>query len=94
MTTSPQNPVTFSEMGKIIYAGDHYILPIALDINDLLTMTQPLLDGLLDTRGHFDSIMEQLSERPRGHPHADFVQNHFPNSMQQHLLLLMDDFGH
>ena len=91
MTTSPQNPVTFSEMGKIIYAGDHYILPIALDINDLLTMTQPLLDGLLDTRGHFDSIMEQLSERPRGHPHADFVQNHFPNSMQQHLLLLMDD---
>ena len=78
-------------MGKIIYSGDHYIIPIALDVEDLLTMTKPLLAGLTETREHFNLIVGEVDNRPRGHPYNEFISQHFPSSMQSHLKLLMDD---
>ena len=78
-------------MGKIYFSGDHYIVPIALNGEDLLSMTQPLLEGLTETREHFDYIVSQIEDRPRSHPYTKFIAEHFPTSMQQHLLLLMDD---
>lgn len=90
---SPQHPVTFTGMGKIIYSGDRYIIPIALNTDDLISMTEPLLNGLLETRRHYDVITSELSTRSRGHPYTEFVQTHFPISMQNHLGLLMDDLS-
>ena len=91
VTCSPIHPVTFTGMGKIIYSGDRYIVPISLNTDDLIRMTEPLLNGLLDTRRHYDLITSELSTHSRGHPYTEFVQTHFPVSMQSHLGLLMDD---
>ena len=90
-TIAPTTPVTFTQIGQIIYSGDHYILPIQLNVNDLLSMTEPLLNGLTETRSHFDNLVKHLSHRSRGHPYAEFVNTSFPPSMQAHLALLMGD---
>ena len=91
VTCSPKHPVTFTAMGKVIYSGDRYIVPIALNTDDLISMTEPLLTGLLDTRKHYDMLTNELATHSRGHPYTEFVQAHFPISMQSHLGLLMDD---
>ena len=90
-TITPTTPVTFTQVGQIIYSGSHYVLPIQLSIKDLLGMTEPLLSGLTETREHYDSLVEHLSQKSRGHPSTEFVNTSFPPSMQQHLLLLMSD---
>ena len=86
INVTPTTPVTFTQVGQIIYSGSHYVIPIQLSINDLLGMTEPLLIGLTETRKHFDTVVEHLAQRPRG-----TIDNSFPTSMQEHLTLLMSD---
>ena len=88
-TIAPATPVTFTQIGQIIYSGDHYIVPIQLNVNDLLTMTEPLLNGLTETRSHFDNLVNHLAQRSRGHLLA--LDTSFPPSMQAHIALLMSD---
>ena len=73
VTCSPKHPVTFTGMGKVIYSGDRYIVPIALNTDDLISMTEPLLTGLLDTRKHYDMLTSELATHSRGHPYTEFV---------------------
>ena len=62
-TITPATPVTFTQIGQIIYSGDHYIVPLSLNVNDLLAMTEPLLTGLTETRTHFDRLVRHLGQR-------------------------------
>ena len=85
-TITPTTPVTFTQVGQIVYSGSHYVIPIQLSVSDLLGMTEPLLLGLTETRTHFNKLVEHLSQRPRV-----YIDNGFPVSMQDHLDLLMSD---
>ena len=42
----PQSPINFRKIGTINYSGRTYLLPLLLNVDDLFSMTEPLVPGV------------------------------------------------
>ena len=88
---SPATPVTFRQVGRVIFSGRSFIVPLQLNVQDLVELTNPLLRGLLETKDHYDRLVSYIGDAARGDPAHEFSINLFPNSMQDHIALLLQD---
>ena len=74
-----ETAITFTSIGKIIFGGRSYVVPISLDVEDLFILTEPIMKGLENIKQNYELISN------RGQ------QINFQTSMRDHLSLLIDD---
>ena len=59
----PQSPINFNKIGTINYSGRTYLLPLLLNIDDLFSMTEPLVSGLKNCQQKYQSLTDRLTGR-------------------------------
>ena len=86
----PESPINFNKIGTINYSGRTYLLPLLLNIEDLFSMTEPLVAGLKNCQEKYQNLTDRLTGR-RGL--TDNLREYFPVSMQSHIHLLLSDLA-
>ena len=90
--TGLTTPVTFRPIGRILFSGKNYIIPILLDVEQLFELTQPIVVGLQSCEATFNALIETISSHSRGHPNSS-LNKHFPHSIRDHIKLLLADLS-
>ena len=86
----PQSPINFLKIGTIHYSGRTYLLPLLLNVDDLFSMTEPLVAGLNNCQKKYQNLVDRLTGRCGL---SDNVREYFPASMQSHIHLLLSDLA-
>ena len=61
-----ETPVSFTNIGNIVYSGRHYVVPVYLQVQDLLEMIQPIEAGLSHCREVFNALTASLGGKSKG----------------------------
>ena len=82
------HPITFTPVGQIIHSGSHYIIPLQLNIESLLSQINPLEKALTDTSNHYEQLRNIIGDGDRRN--STPLLN-FPPSLRAHISLLIAD---
>ena len=91
LETKPIAPVTFQPLGELILSGNSYVLPLTLDINDLLTLITPIKETLLQVRDSYHKTFGRLNSYSHATSHLLRATSQLPHSIQSHISLLLND---
>merc|ERR1712030_281026 len=80
--TSGRSPVTFKRIGTVIFSGQHYIIPLQVNVSSLLELCKPLELLLTQTKSDYNDLLAMFKTKKGNRELNTNVSAVFPSSMR------------